>query len=390
VADLEGGREKPQVLSRAWVARGLALVVAGFGAGFLGYSALADSGDDPPAARPPTASASPEDTTPAPADGDDVLRRAVGQKIITRMAGERPSPRLLQRVRRGEVGGVILFDHNAPAPTPLAEAAASLQKAAARGGNPRLLIAVDQEGGSVRRLPWAPPQGSAAELGGDPARALSEGERTGRTLRRVGINVDLAPVLDVPAETSSVLGSRAFGTTPEAVSRAGCAFAAGLRRGGVLTAAKHFPGLGDATANTDKARVEIRTPAAQLRAAYRPYRDCLDAGVISAVMVANAVYPALGARVPPALSGAVIEDELRGRLRFRGVVISDTLQAGALRRERDTAVRAARAGVDLLLYPTTERASEQAYRSLLAAARAHPAWVTTSARRIRALKATLR
>jgi len=104
VADLEGGREKPQVLSRAWVARGLALVVAGFGAGFLGYSALADSGDDPPAARPPTASASPEDTTPAPADGDDVLRRAVGQRIITRMAGERPSPRLLQRVRRGEVG----------------------------------------------------------------------------------------------------------------------------------------------------------------------------------------------------------------------------------------------------------------------------------------------
>ena len=387
MADLEGGREKPKVLSRTWAVRGLALLVAGFAAGFLGYSALADSGDDRPTAR--SATATPETTTSPPADDDTSLRRAVGQKLITRMTGARPSPRLLRRVTRGEVGGVILFDHNALAPSQLADAVRALQAAAASGGNPRLLIAVDQEGGEVRRLPWAPPEAPAAELG-DPSTALAQGELTGRALRRVGINLDLAPVLDVPARNASALGSRAFGPTPEAVSRAGCAFAAGLRRAGVLTAAKHFPGLGDATANTDEERVEIRTPAAQLRAAYRPYRDCLDARVLSTVMVANAAYPTLGARVPAVLSRALLENELRGRLRFGGVVISDSLEAGALRDERDIAVRASKAGVDLLLYPTTERASERAYRSLLVAARANPAWVTQSARRIRALKAALR
>ena len=132
-------------------------------------------------------------------EGDESLRRDIGQKIVTRMAGERPSTRLLYRVYRGEVGGVILFARNASAPAQVAQAVTTLQQAAARGGNPRLLIAVDQEGGDVRRLPWAPPDASAAELGADPASAFAQGELTGRALRRVGINLDLAPVLDVPA-----------------------------------------------------------------------------------------------------------------------------------------------------------------------------------------------
>jgi beta-N-acetylhexosaminidase len=389
VADLEGGPDQPQVLSRAWVARGLALVIAGFGGGVLAFNAL-DSPDGDPAAPAPAASPAP---SPPPAAAPalrrpESLARDIGQKVITRMTGVQPSRLLLQRAYRGEVGGVILFARNTAAPAQVARAVATLQEAASRGGNPRLLIAVDQEGGDVRRLPWAPPIASAAELGADPATAFAQGELTGRELRRVGINLDLAPVLDVPAGRASFLRSRAFGQTSDAVTRAGCAFAAGVRRGGVLTAGKHFPGLGYAMANTDDARVEIRAAAPLLRAAYRPYRACL--GSLSTVMISNAAYPALGAREPAVLSRAVVEDELRGRLGFRGVVISDSLEARAVQHLPDVAAKAARAGVDLLVYPTTEAASEQAYRELLAAARANPRGFQASARRIRALKATLR
>jgi beta-N-acetylhexosaminidase len=388
VADLEGGPDQPQVLSRVWVARGAALAAAGFAGGFLAFKALYGGDADPAATRagatPPPAPA----VAPAPS-GTDALARDIGQKIVTRMAGAQPSRRLLRRVYRGEVGGVILFSRNAEAPAQVAHATATLQQAAARGGNPRLLIAVDQEGGQVRRLPWAPPNASAAELGADPASALAQGERTGRELRRVGINLDLAPVLDVPTG-ASFLGTRAFGQTSDAVSRAGCAFATGLRRGGVLTSGKHFPGLGYAAANTDDARVEIRASAPALRAAYGPYRSCLRA--LSTVMVSNAAYPALGVPGPAVLSRTVVENELRGRVGFRGVVISDSLEARAVRHVPELAAKAARAGVDLLVYPLTETASEAAYRALLSAAREHPSWLReleASARRIRALKTAL-
>jgi beta-N-acetylhexosaminidase len=389
VADLEGGSDQPQVLRRVWVARAAGLVACGFAGGFLAFHALDGGKADPAAPRPAQAPAPRRvpSLTPTPAR-DESLRRDVGQKIVTRMSGAMPSARLLARVYRGEVGGVILFARNAGAPTQVASAVAALQQAASRGGNPRLLIAVDQEGGEVRRLPWAPPDASAAELGADPASALAQGELTGRALRRVGINLDLAPVLDVPPGDASFLGSRAFGRTSDAVGRAGCAFAAGVRRGGVLTSAKHFPGLGYATANTDDARVEIRASAPALRAGYGPYRACLHA--LSTVMISNAAYPALGAREPAVLSRAIVEDELRRRVGFRGVVISDSLEARAVRHVPDLAARAARAGVDLLVYPTTEAASGAAYRALLAAARAHPSWrrgLQESAQRIRALKA---
>jgi len=284
---------------------------------------------------------------------------------------------------------VSLFSDNVRAPAQVARAVAALQDAAARGGNPPLLIAVDQEGGDVRRLPWAPPHQSAVRMGGDPASALRQGAAAGRALRKVGINLDLAPVLDVPAVQASFLGSRAFGRTPEAVGRAGCAFAAGLRRGGVLTAAKHFPGLGYARANTDLVPVAIDTPAQRLRSGYRPYRECLRAGVVNVVMVSNAAYPRLGARVPAVLSRTVVRDELRGRVGFHGVVMSDSLSSPAVGHVPDATAKAARASVDILLYPTNEAASAAAFDALLSAVRSRTVRrqdVSESAQRIRALK----
>ena len=184
MADLEGGSGKPQVLSRVWVARGLALVVGGFAAGFLGWTALADL--RPRSARrratrrrTSAGGASGRDARARTRTSDDSLRRAVGQKIITRMTGVRPSRLLLQRIYRGQVGGVIVFAHNATSPAQMTRSVAALQESASRAGNPRLLIAVDQEGGSVRRLHWAPPDASAADLGADAASAFAQGELHG-------------------------------------------------------------------------------------------------------------------------------------------------------------------------------------------------------------------
>jgi beta-N-acetylhexosaminidase len=309
---------------------------------------------------------------PRPTDAE--LRRAVGQKVMTGMAGSAPSRRLLRRVRRGEVGGVILFGDDV---TPsLRRTIARLQGAARAGGNPPLLIAVDQEGGAVRRLADAPPSRPPAAMTAPGA----EGTATGRALRARGINVDLAPVADVG--TAGFIGSRSFGSSPAHVATAACRFAAGLRRSRVAATFKHFPGLGRSRENTDLHAVTLRLGRAALLRDLEPYRRCTP----ELVMVSNATYVALDRARPAVFSRAVVQGLLRGALGFRGVTISDTLSAPGVA-SPGAALRASRAGVDILLY-TDERVSARAYARLLAAVRAGrlPAEaVLDSARRILAL-----
>ena len=125
---------------------------------------------------------------------------------------------------------------------------AALQQAAKAGGNPPLLIATDQEGGPVRRFPQGPPFDSAATMGRNDTAAdvTAIGRATGTYLRSAGVDVDLAPVLDVTSSPSSFLGTRAFGMSVAVVTRAGPAFAQGVQQARVAATGKHFPGLGTA------------------------------------------------------------------------------------------------------------------------------------------------
>jgi beta-N-acetylhexosaminidase len=213
---------------------------------------------------------------------------------------------------------------------------------------------VDQEGGLVRRLP-GPPARSAAELGSaGPAAARAAGAAAGGLLHRAGINVDLAPVADVAREGSALArDGRTFGGSPAAVAGAAVAFANGLRAAGVAAAAKHFPGFGAAQASTDEGPVRIGLPAAALRRVdMRPFRALIAHGV-PIVMMSTAVYPALDPARPAALSRAVATGELRGRMGFGGVVVTDALDTPALAPVGDTgavAVRAVAAGGDLLIH----------------------------------------
>jgi beta-N-acetylhexosaminidase len=278
------------------------------------------------------------------------IERAVGQKIVTAFSGTAPSPALLRRLRAGRLGGVIVFSENVTSPGQVRALTRRLRRAAAAGGNPPPLIAVDQEGGLVKRLPWAPPSTSAAAMVSPHA----EGAATGRALRGAGITVDLAPVADVERRPN-FLGSRAFGATEAEVAEEACEFARGLQGAGVTPTLKHFPGLGDAGANTDLARVTIR---ARLRLA--PYRRCAHRGI---VMLSSATYPRLGPRP------AVVEPGAYALLGDDTVTISDDLTARAMAGRSDIAVRAARAGLDLLLYGGGEETSAGAYRRLLRAVR---------------------
>ena len=320
--------------------------------------------------RPATAPV-PQGTTPEqepPAAPRVPLRRLVGQKLIARMSGTSPSPHLLRRVRRGQLGGVILFPDNVGSPAMLRSLTSRLRQAAIAGGSPGFVIAVDQEGGPVKRLPAGPPSRSPAQIASAEG-ALSEGVATGHYLASLGVNVDLAPVLDVRVP-GSFIASRSFAATPGRVAEFGGAFAEGLQQAGVAATAKHFPGLGHATVNTDSGPSTVSAPRATLDAELAPFRRAVDEG-IGLVMMSNATYPAYG-RGPAVLSQPVVQGQLRGRLGYGGVIVSDDLEAGAIRAVMPSAsasVAAAKAGVDMLLLARSPASYDVAYGALVAAVR---------------------
>jgi beta-N-acetylhexosaminidase len=296
-----------------------------------------------------------------------------------------PTPAFLARVRAGQMGGVLLLGHW-PSSGAIASTTAALQRAACVSGEP-LLIAADQEGGTVRRMPWAAPTVAPARIA-TPAEAESQAASAAAALERVGIDVDLAPVADTPSARHSFLGTRAFSSSPSVASPLAVAFVDGLQDAGVAATAKHFPGLGWAGANTDFRTVVVHAGLAALRRGLLPFRSAIDDGV-QLVMVSSASYPALDPSGRPAVfSPRIVSGLLRTQLDFTGVIVSDTLTAPAAERTPHAATRAIAAGVDLLLFGS-ETASEQAYATLAADAAGSAslrADLAASAERIKALK----
>jgi beta-N-acetylhexosaminidase len=301
-----------------------------------------------------------EATVAAPAASGLPIGRALGQMIVARFDGAEPSARFLSRVRRGQIGGVILFTENLQGgAAKISDRIQRLQDAAESQGNPPLLMMVDQEGGTVKRLS-GPPHSSAAGMNqGD---THSEGEATGELLSELGIDVDLAPVADVGAN-GSFLGSRSFSSRPSQVASLACEFAAGLRDQGVGATLKHFPGLGLASLNTDETAVTVTASAARLRRDYAPYRQC-SGEPRTLVMVDSAIYPALTGSRPAVMAPPTYRRELP-RVGFTGVTISDDLETPAIQGQTTPARRSINAGLDLLLYAATETASADAYARLL-------------------------
>jgi beta-N-acetylhexosaminidase len=286
-----------------------------------------------------------------------------GQRVIYSYRGLTAPAGLLSLIRHGDVGGVIFFSFNISSQAQLRGVIGQLVTANASRANPArnypLLLMTDQEGGEVRRLPWAGPDQSEAQIGASSAPAAAAatgGAQAASGLRAAGLNLNLAPVLDVYRRAGDFDDQyqRSYSMNPYIVSQAGAAFVTAQQQGGVAATVKHFPGLGPAAAtqDTDNEPVTINLPARTLRSVDElPYKAAFRAGV-KLTMVSWANYPALDPRLPAGLSPTIIQGELQQRLGFTGVTITDALGAGALRAYgtvQNRTMLAGRAGMDALL-----------------------------------------
>jgi beta-N-acetylhexosaminidase len=343
-------------------------------------------GDD---AAPRTA----RDPAPAPTERtrDAVaglpLEQQVGHLVILRFAGTQAPGYVLRALREGRTAGAILFGDNVVSPAQLKALTGALHDAREVS-----LICVDQEGGEVRTLPWAGPEAPQSEQAA-AGTERADARRAGRDLGAAGITVTLAPVADVPSVSGAALAGRAFSSDPATTAKAVAQAIAGWHQSGIATTVKHFPGLGGATVNTDDGPATIDRTREELQADLEPFRSAIAAGT-EFVMASSATYPALDGLHIASQSPAIIDGVLRRDLGFDGVVMTDSLEAAAVRAVGDVeqaAVASVAAGVDVIL--TTGRGSYiHVYRALLARARSDPefrARVRESAARVVAAQSSL-
>ncbi|WP_406145376.1 glycoside hydrolase family 3 N-terminal domain-containing protein [Streptomyces sp. NBC_01012] len=343
----------------------------------------------------------PPETGRSPSAALTPTQRA-GQRVIYSYPGLTPPAKLLDAISEGHAAGVIFFGENIESLSQIEGVIQQMNEANASAPvKAPLLLMTDQEGGMVRRLPGEP-VASAKDVGAstDPeGQATYTGTGAGLNLGGVGMNVNLAPVLDVYRTAGDFTDQyeRSYSKDPSSVSACGSAFITGQQDAGVAATAKHYPGLGPASAsqNTDLGPVTLTTSAATLRSVDEvPYRAAISAGT-KLVMLSWAVYPALDAALPAGLSPTVV-GELRDRLGFKGVTITDALEAGALQDYGSVAKRAvlaAEAGMDLIL--CSARDFDQgddavaALRDALAAGTLDGAAFDAGAQRVNALRSGL-
>jgi beta-N-acetylhexosaminidase len=347
--------------------RRLTLAAAALAALVLGAVIGAGADEQPP---PPPAAA-----TPAPAGAERVraavdrlgLGQQVGHLVILRFAGTTAPGYVRRALRDGRAAGVILFADNVVSPTQLRTLTRALRAP---------IVCVDQEGGEVRILPWAPPQGAAPDQAA-AGTVRADARAAGEALRSAGVTVTLAPVADVPTVAGAALAGRAFSSDPDVSAAAVTDSIRGWHEGGVATTVKHFPGLGGATVNTDDGPSTIGRTRAELDQDLIPFRAAIAAGS-EFVMAGHATYPALDGLHIASQSPVIIDGLLRRELGFDGVVMTDSLEAAAVQEVADVeeaAVASAQAGVDVIL--TTGRGSYiRVYRALLARAEADRAFRT--------------
>jgi beta-N-acetylhexosaminidase len=299
-------------------------------------------------------------TLPAQAAGL-TSQQLAGQRVIYSYSGLTPPSALLQQISAGQAAGVIFFGGNISSETQIASVIQQLRQAQQQSpvASP-LLLMTDQEGGESKKPVSA---------------ASSAGTGAGQNLAGVGMNVNLAPVLDVYYTSGNFIDQfqRSYSSNASVVTSCGMAFITAQQKTGVAATAKHFPGLGSATKsqNTDAGPVTLNVPLSGLRTKDEaPYPVAITAGV-KLIMASWAIYPALDASNPAGLSPAVIQGELRARLGFQGVTITDAIEAGALApfgSYGQRAVLAAQAGMDLLLCSAQDPSEGQAVVTALAGA----------------------
>jgi beta-N-acetylhexosaminidase len=334
-------------------------------AGLLLTAAAAACGGGPAADHSDGARSSPAPAHPRPTTRGLSLAQQVGQALILSFEGPTVPDYVQRALREGRVAGVILFSDNVVSSGQLRRLTATLQRASGHGA----LVMVDQEGGPVEMVPFAAPaMGQARQHTAQDAAV--QAAAAGRELRSLGVNVNLAPVADVTSVDGAALADRAFAGDARAVADRVEAAVRAYDAAGVGATVKHFPGLGAARANTDHAPVTVPALTAQ---DLEPFRAAVAAGV-PLVMASHALYLNLDPSRIASQSGVILRGLLRERLGFRGVIVTDSMEAVAVARRSslpEAAVRSLHAGADLLLL-TGNGSFRPVSRHLRAVARRDP------------------
>ncbi len=327
------------------------------------------------------------------------LEEMLGQRLMLAFRGKEESPEIREAIRKFKPAGITLFrGFNIDNPRQVKHLTASLQDAAHESGLPPLLIAVDQEGGQLMAIDNGATQlpGNMA-LGATRSTDLSRraGEVLGSELAAMGINVNYAPCCDVNSNpTNPVVGIRSFGEEPTMVAGMASAMIDGIQSAGVAACAKHFPGHGDTSSDSHFGLPVLPHSLERLRKVeFPPFESAIQAGT-KMVMTAHLALPALDSlsALPATLSPVILKNLLRDQLKFQGVIITDAMDMHAITQGEalgTNAVRAAKAGADLLLITTDPEDQQLVHASLMQAAKDGTLSredLTISAERISSLK----
>jgi beta-N-acetylhexosaminidase len=282
------------------------------------------------------------------------LEAMVGRQLVIGLPGPDATDDDIRLLREIHAGGLMLYRRNFETPERFVRFIRRLEEGAGR----RLLITTDHEGGRIIMLHGGVtifPDNLTAGTAGDEAMVARQGQIEGRELRRLGVDVSFGPCLDVLTERYSPnIGIRSYGKDPELVGRLGAARIRGMQGAGLSACAKHFPGKGHAPVDAHLGLPVIDSDWGDMHAVHLvPFMSAMEAGV-DCIMTSHPLYPNLdpAERMPATFSKLIVQDYLRGQVGYRGVIISDDLEMGAITAlcpMGEAAVRTAAAGHDILL-----------------------------------------
>jgi beta-N-acetylhexosaminidase len=285
------------------------------------------------------------------------ITQKIGRLFIGGIPGTELDAQTITLIKDYHLGGIIFFSRNVEDPIQLARLCRDIQRVSMENSGVPLFLAIDQEGGRVARLkpPFTQfPGNTAIGKSPDPEQsALNFASTTVREMSLVGLNMNMAPVMDVAqVNMDPHLVGRSFSQDPLAVSKLGKIVINALQQGGIMAVAKHFPGLGKSDLDPHLSLPTINATSEEMESTHLPpFADAIKANV-SAIMSSHAIYPALEPGIPATLSQKIITNLLREKMHFSGLIISDDLEMGAIAKERglpEGAADAFNAGIDLLL-----------------------------------------
>ncbi|MGO4731795.1 beta-N-acetylhexosaminidase [Paenibacillus sp. 2KB_22] len=306
------------------------------------------------------------------------LEQKVGQLLMCGFHGQQADEQITHLIRDYHIGGVIYFRRNVQSVDQLTRLSAELQNMAAAAGAIPLMISVDQEGGMVARIDkegmTQVPGNMALGATGNPEYTLECTQILGRELKGIGIDMNLAPVVDVNNNPlNPVIGVRSYGEHAESVAAHGVAAITGYQSQGIAATAKHFPGHGDTAVDSHLGMVTVPHDRNRLeQMELLPFRRAIEAGV-DAIMTAHVMFPSIEPEpIPATLSRKVLTGLLREEMGFKGIIITDCLEMHAISKPygvAEAAIRAVEAGADLILVSHTLQDQVAAVEAIVQAVR---------------------